>query len=402
MTEAAHQMASNPLPPGDRRAGLGRAADGHRGRDPGRRLAAAAGRRRRRGLRARARRRRRLPREPRGDGGELPRRLVPHRRLGLALAGRLPLARGPHQGADQPRRREDLAARGRGRAARPPRRRRGRRLRRARREVRRDRRRRRRHALGGRASDELRAHCAERLAAFKVPARVHVLDAIPKGPTGKVQRRLLAEQLRVRVAVLGAGAIGAYVGAALARGGAEVALIARGAHLAALRANGVSVHSPRGDFHARPAGDRRPRRDRAGRRRLPRPEGLLVRAPRARCSRRCCTSARPSSRPRTASRGGTSTATAGPTTAAASRPSTPAARRARRSLPSARSAASSTARPSSRRPASSATSRARASRSASPTARAPSAACAFAEAMVAGGLKAPGRARRARRRSGSS
>ena len=43
--------------------------------------------------------------------------------------------------------------------------------------------------------DELRAHCGERLAAFKVPVRVHVLDAIPKGPTGKVQRRLLAEQL---------------------------------------------------------------------------------------------------------------------------------------------------------------------------------------------------------------
>jgi acyl-CoA synthetase (AMP-forming)/AMP-acid ligase II len=49
-----------------------------------------------------------------------------------------------------------------------------------------------RSAVGG---DELRAHCAERLAAFKVPGRVHVLDAIPKGPTGKVQRRLLAEQL---------------------------------------------------------------------------------------------------------------------------------------------------------------------------------------------------------------
>ncbi len=45
------------------------------------------------------------------------------------------------------------------------------------------------------AGDELRAHCSERLAAFKVPVRVHVLDAIPKGPTGKVQRRLLAEQL---------------------------------------------------------------------------------------------------------------------------------------------------------------------------------------------------------------
>jgi acyl-CoA synthetase (AMP-forming)/AMP-acid ligase II len=43
--------------------------------------------------------------------------------------------------------------------------------------------------------DELVAHCAERLAHFKVPARVVVVDAIPKGPTGKVQRRRLAEQL---------------------------------------------------------------------------------------------------------------------------------------------------------------------------------------------------------------
>jgi 2-dehydropantoate 2-reductase len=56
----------------------------------------------------------------------------------------------------------------------------------------------------------------------------------------------------VRIAVVGAGAIGAYWGAALHRGGAEVHLIARGAHLAAMRENGVQVLSPRGDFTARP------------------------------------------------------------------------------------------------------------------------------------------------------
>jgi 2-dehydropantoate 2-reductase len=56
----------------------------------------------------------------------------------------------------------------------------------------------------------------------------------------------------MRVAVLGAGAIGAYVGAALARGGTEVHLVARGAHLEALRSNGVRVLSGRGDFDARP------------------------------------------------------------------------------------------------------------------------------------------------------
>jgi 2-dehydropantoate 2-reductase len=56
----------------------------------------------------------------------------------------------------------------------------------------------------------------------------------------------------VRFVVLGAGAIGAYVGAALARGGADVTLIARGAHLAAMERDGVRVLSPRGDFTAHP------------------------------------------------------------------------------------------------------------------------------------------------------
>jgi 2-dehydropantoate 2-reductase len=56
----------------------------------------------------------------------------------------------------------------------------------------------------------------------------------------------------IRVAVLGAGAIGAYVGASLARGGTEVHLIARGANLEAMRSNGVRVMSPRGDFEAHP------------------------------------------------------------------------------------------------------------------------------------------------------
>ena len=56
----------------------------------------------------------------------------------------------------------------------------------------------------------------------------------------------------MRFAVLGAGAIGAYVGAALARGGADVALIARGDHLRAMQTRGVRVLSSRGDFIAHP------------------------------------------------------------------------------------------------------------------------------------------------------
>ncbi|MFJ8822862.1 2-dehydropantoate 2-reductase [Streptomyces sp. NPDC102467] len=55
----------------------------------------------------------------------------------------------------------------------------------------------------------------------------------------------------MKVAVLGAGAIGAYVGAALHRAGADVHLVARGPHLAAMRRSGVQVISPRGDFTAR-------------------------------------------------------------------------------------------------------------------------------------------------------
>lgn len=56
----------------------------------------------------------------------------------------------------------------------------------------------------------------------------------------------------MRIAVLGAGAIGAYVGAALARGGADVHLIARGENLEAMRSRGIRVKSSRGDFTAHP------------------------------------------------------------------------------------------------------------------------------------------------------
>ncbi|HEY6478709.1 MAG TPA: 2-dehydropantoate 2-reductase [Streptosporangiaceae bacterium] len=56
----------------------------------------------------------------------------------------------------------------------------------------------------------------------------------------------------MRIAILGAGAIGAYAGACLARGGSDVTLIARGAHLAAMQRDGVRVQSRRGDFTARP------------------------------------------------------------------------------------------------------------------------------------------------------
>jgi 2-dehydropantoate 2-reductase len=56
----------------------------------------------------------------------------------------------------------------------------------------------------------------------------------------------------MRFAVIGAGAIGAYVGASLAKGDADVSLIARGSHLRAMQERGVRVISERGDFNVHP------------------------------------------------------------------------------------------------------------------------------------------------------
>lgn len=57
----------------------------------------------------------------------------------------------------------------------------------------------------------------------------------------------------MRVAVMGSGAVGGYFGAKLASAGHQVAFIARGAHLAAMRANGLLVKSSDGDLHIRHA-----------------------------------------------------------------------------------------------------------------------------------------------------
>ena len=43
---------------------------------------------------------------------------------------------------------------------------------------------------------ELRAHCRDRLALHKIPARILLVDRIPKGPTGKLRRGALAESFR--------------------------------------------------------------------------------------------------------------------------------------------------------------------------------------------------------------
>lgn len=43
--------------------------------------------------------------------------------------------------------------------------------------------------------DEVREHCVERLARFKVPSVIEFIDALPRTPTGKVARRQLAGRL---------------------------------------------------------------------------------------------------------------------------------------------------------------------------------------------------------------
>jgi 2-dehydropantoate 2-reductase len=53
----------------------------------------------------------------------------------------------------------------------------------------------------------------------------------------------------MRIAVMGTGGVGGYFGARLAVGGHDVAFIARGRQLDALRADGLRVRSPLGDLH---------------------------------------------------------------------------------------------------------------------------------------------------------
>ena len=56
----------------------------------------------------------------------------------------------------------------------------------------------------------------------------------------------------MRFLIAGAGAIGAYLGARMARASLDVTLFARGPHLRAMQENGVRVQSVEGDFEARP------------------------------------------------------------------------------------------------------------------------------------------------------
>lgn len=53
----------------------------------------------------------------------------------------------------------------------------------------------------------------------------------------------------MRIAVMAAGAVGGYFGARLAAAGHDVAFLARGLHLEAIRTRGLTLRSPLGDAH---------------------------------------------------------------------------------------------------------------------------------------------------------
>jgi 2-dehydropantoate 2-reductase len=56
----------------------------------------------------------------------------------------------------------------------------------------------------------------------------------------------------MKIAVMGTGGVGGYFGTRLALGGSDVAFVARGAQLAAMREHGLRVRSAGGDLHLAP------------------------------------------------------------------------------------------------------------------------------------------------------
>ena len=64
----------------------------------------------------------------------------------------------------------------------------------------------------------------------------------------------------MKFAFIGAGAVGGYYGALLARQGHEVSFVARGAHLEAIQRSGLRVVGPLGDFTVRPRAESDPAR----------------------------------------------------------------------------------------------------------------------------------------------
>ncbi len=62
----------------------------------------------------------------------------------------------------------------------------------------------------------------------------------------------------MKIAIVGAGAVGGYYGALLSKSGVEVSVVARGEHLDAIQKYGLRIFSPLGDFVARLRAERDP------------------------------------------------------------------------------------------------------------------------------------------------
>jgi 2-dehydropantoate 2-reductase len=65
----------------------------------------------------------------------------------------------------------------------------------------------------------------------------------------------MVQETTMKICIYGAGAIGGYMGAQLARAGADVSFVARGPHLAAMQANGVRLQID-GEVHEQSCGTR--------------------------------------------------------------------------------------------------------------------------------------------------
>lgn len=61
--------------------------------------------------------------------------------------------------------------------------------------------------------------------------------------------RISGKEHAMRIVILGSGGVGGYFGGRLAAAGSDVTFVARGAHLTALRRNGLKITSSRGDLH---------------------------------------------------------------------------------------------------------------------------------------------------------
>src|SRR3978361_1663088 len=77
-------------------------------------------------------------------------------------------------------------------------------------------------------------------------------NRVPKASLTPIRNDLHSRRDFMRIAVVGTGGVGGGFGAALAKAGADVSFIARGAHLAAMKAHGLQVRSERGDVHLVP------------------------------------------------------------------------------------------------------------------------------------------------------